>query len=52
MYADNLKCVTSRQLLRAASFTIVHVRLLGQERAPTKSILPSTWAVVHKEMKG
>ena len=41
LYADNLKCVSwdPLRLLRAAEFTTGHVRLVGQEPAPTKSVL-------------
>ena len=53
LYADNLKCVSSRpeQLLRAAQFTSAYVRLVEQEPAPSKCILMSTLAAVRREMK-
>ena len=37
-YADNLKCVSRDPgvLLRAARFTVDHVKLVGQEPAPSK----------------
>ena len=51
LYADNLKCVSTRleQLLRAAQLT--SVRLVGQEPAPSKCILLITSAVVRRDMK-
>ena len=39
-------------LLRAARFTTGYVRLVGQEPAPSKCILMSTFREVQKEMKG
>ena len=53
LYADNLKCVSSRpeQLLRAAQFTSAYVRLVGQEPAPSKCILMSTSAAVRRDVK-
>ena len=53
LYADNLKCVSTwpEQLLRAAQVTSAHVKLVGQELAPSKCILMSTSAVVRQEMK-
>ena len=53
LYADNLKCV-SRDLdllLNAARFTTGHVRLVGQEPAPSKCVLLSTSRLVRKNMK-
>ena len=53
LYADNLKCVSSRpeQLFRAAQFTYAYVRLVGQEPAPSKCILMSKSAAVRRDMK-
>ena len=53
LYADNLKCASSgpEQLLRAAQFTSVYVRLVGQEPASCKCILMSTSAAVRRDMK-
>ena len=53
LYADNLKCVSSDAalLLHAARFTIGHVRLVGQELAPSKCVLLSTSRAVRKDMK-
>ena len=53
MYADNLKCVSRNPaaLLRAARFTTGYVRLVGQERAPSKCVLSSTSREVRKDMK-
>ena len=40
-YADNLRCVSGDPdlLLNAARFTTGHVRLVGQEPAPSKCVL-------------
>ena len=45
LYADNLKCVSSDPclLLRAARFTTGYVRLVGQEPAPSKCVILSTF---------
>ena len=53
LYADNLKCVSKDPdlLLRAARFTIGYVRLVGQEPAPSKCVLLSTFRVVRRDMK-
>ena len=53
LYADNLECVCSKpeQLLRAAQFTSAHVRLVGQEPAPSKCVLMSTSAAIRRDMK-
>ena len=53
MYADNLKGVSGDPdlLLNAARFTTGHVRLVGQELAPSKCVLMSTSRVVRKDMK-
>ena len=53
LYADNLKCVSrdANLLLRAARFITGHVRLVGQEPAPSKCVLLSTSRVVRKDMK-
>ena len=39
LHADDLECVFERSVLRAARFTIGHVRLDGQELAPSKCVL-------------
>ena len=54
LYADHLKCVSRDPglLLRAARFTTVYVRLVGQELAPSKCVSLSTSRVVRKEMRG
>ena len=48
VYADNLKCVTSNDddLLEAAWFINLYIRLVGQNPAPSKCVLLSTSAVV------
>ena len=53
LYADNLKCVSGDPgvLLRAARFTTGYVRLVGQERAPSKCVFLSTSRVVRREMR-
>ena len=53
LYADNLKCVSRDPgvLLRAAKFTTGHVRLVGQEPAPSKCVFLSTSRVVRKDMR-
>ena len=53
LYADNLKCVSRGplRLLRAAEFTTGHVRLVGQETAPSKCVLLSTSRAVRKDMR-
>ena len=53
LYADNLKCVSGDPglLLRAAWFTSGHVRLVGQEPAPSKCVLLSTSKEVRKDMQ-
>ena len=52
LYADNLKCVSRDPdlLLNAARFTTGHVRLVGQEPAPSKCVLLSTSKEVRKDM--
>ena len=47
------KCVSRDPdvLHRAARFTTWYVRLVGQELAPSKCVLPSTSRVVRKDMK-
>ena len=54
LYADNLKCVSRDPglLLNAARFTTGYVRLVGQEPAPSKCVLSSTYREVRKDMKG
>ena len=54
LYADNLKCVSRDPdfLLRAAGFTTGYVRLVGQERAPSKCVLMSTSRIVRSDMRG
>ena len=44
LYTDNLKCVSRDPdlLLNAARFTTGYVRLVGQERAPSKCVFLST----------
>ena len=51
--ADNLKCVSGDPLglLRAAEFTAGHVRLVGQEPAPSECVLLSISRVVRKDMQ-
>ena len=39
-------------LLRAAGFTTGHVRLVGQELAPSKCVLMSTSRIVRRDMRG
>ena len=53
MYADNLKCVSRDPglLLHAARFTTGYVRLVGQEPAPSKCVLLSTFREVRRDMK-
>ena len=53
LYADNLKCISRdpHLLLNAARFTTGHVRLVGQEPAPSKCVLLSTPRVVGKDMR-
>ena len=53
LYTDNLKCVSRDPglLLRAPQFTTGHVRLVGQEPAPSKCVLLSISREVRKEMK-
>ena len=53
MYADDLKCVAGEPdlLLNAARFTKSYVRLVGQEPAPSKCVLLSTFRAVRKDMK-
>ena len=53
LYADNLKCLSGNPdlLLHAARFTTGYVRLVGQEPAPSKCVLLSTFRVVRKDMK-
>ena len=53
LYADNLKCVSGNPdlLLSAARLTTGYVRLVGQERAPSKCVLLSTSREVRKDMK-
>ena len=53
LYADNLKCVSRDPdlLLHATRFTTGYVRLVGQERAPSKCVLLSTSREVRKDMK-
>ena len=53
LYADNLKCVSRDPglLLHAARFTTGHVRLVGQEPAPSKCVLLSTSRQVRQGMK-
>ena len=54
LYADNLKCVSRDPdlLFSAARFTTGYVRLVGQEPAPSKSVLLSTSREVRHSMKG
>ena len=53
LYADNLKCVSGEadDLLEAARFTNIYIRLVGQAPAPSKCILLSTSAEVRSLMK-
>ena len=53
LYADNLKCVSRDPglLLHAGRFTTHHVRLVGQEPAPSKCVWTSTSRDVQKHMK-
>ena len=53
LYADNLKCVSRDPgvLLRAARFTTGYVTLVGQEPAPSKSVLMSTSRTVRGDMR-
>ena len=53
LYADNLKCVSGEadDLLEAARFTSIYIRLVGQAPAPSKCILLSTSAEVRSLMK-
>ena len=53
LYADNLKSVSRDPcvLLRAAGFTTGNVRLVGQERAPSKRVLMSTSRVTRRDMR-
>ena len=50
LYADNLACVSSVPdvLLHTGKFTAGYVRLVGQEFAPSKSVLVSTGRDVRK----
>ena len=54
LYVDNIKCVSRDPdlLLSAARFTTGYVRLVGQEPAPSKCVLPSTSREVRHSMKG
>ena len=54
MYADNLKCVSGDPgvLWRAARFTPGHVRLAGQEPAPSKCVLMSTSRALRSDKRG
>ena len=54
LYADNLKCVSRDPdlLLRAARFTTVYVRLVGQEPAPSKCVLLSTSGEIGEGYEG
>ena len=54
LYADNLKCVSRYPglLFRAARCTTDYVRLVGQEPAPSKCVLLSTFKAVTSEMRG
>ena len=54
LYADNLKCVSRYPglLFRAARCTTDYVRLVGQEPAPSKCVLLSTFKAVRSEMRG
>ena len=53
LYADNLKCVSRDPdlLLSAARFTTGYVRLVDQDSAPSKCVLPSTSREVRKDLK-
>ena len=53
LFAYNLKCVSRDilRLLRVAEFTSGHVRLVGQEPAPSKCVLLSASRAVRKDMK-
>ena len=53
LYADNLKCLSRdpELLLHAARFTTRYVRLVGQELAPSKCVLLSTFREVRKDMR-
>ena len=53
LYADNLRCLSGDPgvLRPAARFTIGYVRLVGQEPAPSKSVLLSTSREVRRDMK-
>ena len=54
MCADNLMCVSRDPdvLLRAARFTAVYVRLVGEEPAPSKCVLMSASGVTRMDMRG
>ena len=53
LYSDNLMCLPRDPdlLLSAARFTTRYVRLVGQEPAPSKCVLLSTFREVRKDMK-
>ena len=54
LYADNLKFLSRDPdlLLAAARFSTGYVRLVGQEPAPSKCVLPSTSREVRHDMSG
>ena len=53
LHADTLKCVSRDPvvLLRAAGFSTWHVKLVGQELAPSKCVLVSTSTAVRGDMR-